>query len=106
VRSWLSALVAIGASLFLALAALRNLEPVQRVDWIFGSASGVPLWCVLGVSLLLGAGLSGLVFSIPAVRLGLRLRRAERRIAQLEREVHGLRTLPLDEAIRDAGRDS
>ena len=37
------------------------------------------------------------------LRMRLRLSRAERRIAQLEREVHGLRTLPLEAELRDPG---
>jgi uncharacterized integral membrane protein len=105
VRNWLLGLAALAASVFLVLAAWRNPAPVEHVDWVFGSASGVPLWCALGSSILTGGLLALLVLSVPALRLRLRLRRADRRIAQLEREVHGLRTLPLDEEIRDSSRE-
>jgi hypothetical protein len=104
-RNWLSAAAALGATLFLVLAALRNGATVERVDWVFGSAHAVPLWCALGSSLLFGVALAVVALSVPALRLRLRLRRAERRISQLEREVHGLRTLPLDEEIRDVSRE-
>jgi hypothetical protein len=106
VRSWLSAALALAVGAFVLLAAMRNLATVERVDWVFGSAQGVPLWCALAGSLLLGSALTALGFSIPALRLRLRLRRAERRIAELEREIHGLRTLPLDDELRDVSRES
>ncbi len=48
---------------------------------------------------LAGATLAGLACSLPIVRYRLRLRRSRQRIAELEQELHGLRTLPLgDEA--------
>jgi hypothetical protein len=106
VRSWLSAAIALGAGAFALLAAMRNLETVERVDWVFGSAHAVPLWCVLAASLLVGSALTALGFSLPALRMRLRLRRAERRVAELEREVHGLRTLPLDDELRDVTRET
>lgn len=102
-RSWLSGLVAVGASVFFALAIVRNQTAVD-VDWVFGSARGVSVWRVLVAAALFGALFSALVLSIPALRLRLRLRRAERRIAELEREVHGLRTLPLEAEVRDPVR--
>jgi uncharacterized integral membrane protein len=101
VRSWLSALIALAGSAFLLLAALQNSQPVGHVSWVFGSSHDVPLWRALAASALLGGALVALLIAFPALRLRLRLRRAERRIAQLEREVHGLRTLPLDEEVRD-----
>ena len=104
-RNWLTAAAALVATVFAVVAALRNEARIEHVDWIFGSANSVPLWCALGTSMLVGGALTALGLSIPAVRLRLRLRRADRRIAQLEREVHGLRTLPLDEEIRDVSRE-
>jgi uncharacterized integral membrane protein len=103
VRSWLSALIALALGAFFVLAVTRNLEAVPEVDWVFGSANDVPLWCALSVSALVGGLIGVAALSIPALRLRLRLHRAERRIAQLEREVHGLRTLPLEAEIRDPG---
>jgi uncharacterized integral membrane protein len=106
VRVWLTALVALAASALLVYAALQNSQPVSEVNWVFGSARDVPLWRALAVSALLGGLLTALILAVPAVRLRLRLMRAERRISQLEREVHGLRTLPLDDEVRDAQRES
>ena len=60
----------------------------------------VPAWLVLLGSLLLGSLAAGLACSWPILRYRLRLRRSRQRIAELEQEIHGLRTLPL------AGEDS
>ena len=104
-RTWLAAIVALVVGALVVYAAWLNPEPVAQVDWVFGRAQGVPLWRVLAVSGLLGSVLTALVLMLPALRLKLRLRRAQRRIAQLEQEVHGLRTLPLDEEIRDMSHE-
>jgi uncharacterized integral membrane protein len=104
-RTWIIAAVALLVGALLVYAAWLNTETVPKVDWVFGEAQQVPLWRALAASALLGGLLSFLVCSIPALRLKLRLRRAERRIAGLEREVHGLRTLPLEEEIRDVSRE-
>lgn len=101
-RSWLFAGIALALGAFLVLVVVRNLGTI-KVDWVFGSADDVPLWCALSASALTGALLATAILSIPALRMRLRLHRAERRIAQLEREVHGLRTLPLETELRDPG---
>ena len=105
-RSWLSAGIALLLGAFIVLAVVRNLGTIPKVDWVFGSATEVPLWCALSVSALIGGLLAAAILSIPALRMRLRLHRAERRIAQLEREVHGLRTLPLEAELRDPGSES
>ncbi len=56
-----------------------------------------PLGTIVLGALLLGVGVTALAFFWPTVRVRLRLRRESRRVAQLEQEVHGLRTLPLSE---------
>lgn len=85
------ALVALGTALV-----VQNSESEVTVDLVFTSFQGVELWLVMVVSLLLGALAAGLACSWPLVRYRLRLRRSRQRIAELERELHGLRTLPLD----------
>lgn len=105
-RSWISGLIALALGAFFVLAATRNLERIPEVDWVFGSARDVPLWWALALSALVGGIAAAVILSIPAVRLRLRLHRAERRIAQLEREVHGLRTLPLEAEVRDIGQEA
>ncbi len=56
-----------------------------------------PLGFAVLAAFLLGAALTAVAFSWPIVRVRLRLRRESKRVAQLEQEVHGLRTLPLSE---------
>ena len=53
------------------------------------------LWAAMVASALLGAAATLLLTSWPLVRLKLESRRHTKRIAQLEQEIHGLRTLPI-----------
>lgn len=80
-------------------AAVLVSENDQRVhiDLIFRTFEQVPSWLVILGSLLLGALATGLACSWPIVRYRLRLRRSRHRIGELEQELHGLRTLPLEE---------
>jgi hypothetical protein len=84
-------LVAAGVALI-----MRN-EVMTEVHFFGDPITGVPVWQVMVVSLLLGAGVSAVACAWPLVRYRLRLRRDRLRITELEREVHGLRTLPLGE---------
>lgn len=67
-----------------------------NVNLIFMKLTDVPAWLVILGSLLLGALATGLACSWPIVRYRLRLRKSRQRIAELEQELHGLRTLPLE----------
>jgi uncharacterized integral membrane protein len=87
----LGLVVAVGAS---ALLVARNSEPIN-VDLVYTILHDVPAWMVILGSLLLGALATGLACSWPIVRYRLRLRKSRQRIAELEQELHGLRTLPL-----------
>lgn len=53
------------------------------------------LWGAMVASAIVGAALSTLLFAWPLTRAKLATRRQTRRIAQLEQEIHGLRTLPI-----------
>jgi uncharacterized integral membrane protein len=53
------------------------------------------LWAAMVASAAAGAGASFLLVTWPLLRLKLQTRRYTRRIAELEQEVHGLRTLPI-----------
>ena len=53
------------------------------------------LWAAMVASAIVGAGATLLLTSWPLVRLKLQSRRHTKRIAQLEQEIHGLRTLPI-----------
>jgi uncharacterized membrane protein YciS (DUF1049 family) len=57
----------------------------------------VPVWQILLITLLGGGAIATLLFTLPFVRLRLRVRSQSREIRRLEQEVHGLRTLPLTE---------
>ena len=53
------------------------------------------LWAAMVASAIAGAGAAILLTSWPLLRLKLQSRRHARRIAELEQELHGLRTLPI-----------
>jgi uncharacterized integral membrane protein len=53
------------------------------------------LWGAMVASAVVGAAASMLLVTWPLLRLKLQTRKHTRRIAQLEQEVHGLRTLPI-----------
>ena len=94
-RTWITValvLIAIGGLWYLAS---LNAVPVGEINLYFARFAEVPLWRALVGSLVIGAALAAVILSWPLLRLKLSLRRTEKRIAQLERELHGLRTLPL-----------
>ena len=74
----------------------RNDQAVP-VDLIFHQLADTGTGVLILVSLLLGSIAAVLVCSFPIIRLRLRERRSTRRIAELEQELHGLRTLPLSD---------
>ncbi len=82
----------------------KNDEPLV-VDLVFGKIP-VESWQLILGSLLLGALAAALACSWPLLRYRLRLRKSRQRIAELEQEIHGLRTLPLGddevERVREA----
>ena len=53
------------------------------------------LWGAMVASAVLGAVASMLLVTWPLLRMKLQSRKHSRRIAELEQEVHGLRTLPI-----------
>ena len=81
---------------FAAFMVHNNSERVS-INLIFTVFGGVPLWGALLGTLVLGAILAGLACLWPLLRLRLNVRRQHRQIARLEQEIHGLRTLPLEE---------
>ncbi len=64
------------------------------------------LWGAMVASAAVGAGAALLLTSWPLLRLKLESRKHAKRIAQLEQEVHGLRTLPIasDSAASSGGQ--
>ena len=78
-----------------------NNEPVT-LDLLITTYTPVPLWVGLVGAAVVG-GLAVLFALSPSwVRLRLRTRRQARSIAELEQEVHGLRTLPLGDEMETA----
>jgi uncharacterized integral membrane protein len=75
----------------------QNREQSIPVHLVIVTFEQVPVWQALLISLLVGAGATALACAWPLTRYRLRLRRARQRMAELEQEVHGLRTLPLGE---------
>jgi uncharacterized integral membrane protein len=83
----------------------QNQKEIVSVHLMVVTFDEVPVWQALLISLLAGAGATALACAWPLTRYRLRLRRARQRMAELEQEVHGLRTLPLGEdEAEDAAR--
>ena len=86
---------------FAAFMVHNNSERVS-INLIFTVFGEVPLWGALLGTLVLGAVLAGLACLWPLLRLRLHVRRQHRQITRLEQEIHGLRTLPLEEEAHTA----
>ncbi len=95
-RGFISILVLVAVAGFAAFLVYNNLAQVS-INLIFTVLEGVPLWGALLGTLVLGGLLGGLACLWPLLRLRLQVRRQSRQLAQLEQELHGLRTLPLEE---------
>ncbi len=95
-RGLISIVVLVAVAGFAAFLVYNNLEQVS-ISLVFTVLEGVPLWGALLGTLVLGAFLAGLACLWPLLRLRLQVRRQARQITRLEREIHGLRTLPLEE---------
>ena len=92
-------------AVYLTLVGTWN-EQLVDVDLLVYTFEQQSLGVVVLGALLVGVGLTSLAFTWPMIRVRLRLRSESKRVAQLEQEVHGLRTLPLsdddDEAKAEA----
>ena len=92
-RGWVTLLT---GALFAALVAYAvgfNAEQVTVYLPFFEWPTKV--WGVMVGSALVGAAFATLLFAWPLARAKLATRRQTKRIAQLEQEIHGLRTLPI-----------
>ena len=92
-RTWGSVVVGIAVLVLMIFVVLSNDTEVTvvlpLVQW------RTKLWGAMVGSAVFGAAASMVLVTWPLVRLKLQSRRHTRRIAQLEQEVHGLRTLPI-----------
>jgi uncharacterized integral membrane protein len=92
-RSWAAIAFGVFLAALLVFVVLSNDQEVTVVlpllQW------RTKLWGSMVASAIVGAASTLLLATWPLLRLKLRARRHTRRIAELEQEVHGLRTLPI-----------
>ena len=92
-KNWLSVAFGVLLAALLVYVVISNNDIVvvtlPLVKW------PTKLWSAMVASAIVGAGATLLLTSWPLLRLKLQSRKHTRRIAQLEQEVHGLRTLPI-----------
>ncbi len=99
-KTLLRVLLGLVPAVYLTLVAIGwkpNREPVDLQLFFGGVGLEQSLGFIVLGAFLLGAALTAVAFTWPILRVRLRLRRESKRVAQLEQEVHGLRTLPLNE---------
>ena len=92
-RSWISLGTAVLFAALLVYTVISNTDQVTVVIpmWQWRTK----LWAAMIGSAIVGAVATSLMVSWPLLRLKLQQRRHTRRIAELEQEIHGLRTLPI-----------
>ena len=84
----------VAAVAYAAVFAISNREPVS-LDLVFVELASMPLALVVLASVGIGASLASLALAWPFMQGRARQRRTTRKVEELEREIHGLRTLPL-----------
>ena len=94
--TFLRLLAAVAGILYVALFAMQNMEPAE-LDLVFFQLGPMPRALIVLAAMAVGASLAGLALAWPMVSGRVQQRRDTRRIQELEREIHGLRTLPLSE---------
>lgn len=101
-RGWGTLLFALVIAALVVVLVLRNDEQII-VDLVL-VAWPTKVWGALVAAAVVGASAAAVVLTMPVVRAKMQLRRQTRRIAELEQELHGLRTLPI--ATEPAGAPS
>ena len=84
----------LAAIVYVALFALRNAEPVS-LDLVLFELESLPVCFVVLLAMGCGALAATALLGASAYRLRGQRRLGERRILELEQELHGMRTLPL-----------
>lgn len=92
-RGWISLALALLFALGVAYFVTANLVSVSVQ--LPGVTLEEPLWLAMLAALLVGAAAALGACGLSIVRLKLEVRRQAKRVAELEQEVHGLRTLPI-----------
>jgi uncharacterized integral membrane protein len=93
-RGWITLIAGGVLAALIAFGVAKNGQVVD-VNLPFLQPWPMELWRALLIAVLLGAALATLFLSLPLARAKLATRRQTKRIAQLEQEIHGLRTLPI-----------
>ncbi len=92
-RGWGSLIFAAVVAAIVVALVVGNGEPITvnllLVQW------PTKVWGALVAAAAFGAVVAALMLSWPVVRLKVQTRRQSKRIAELEQEIHGLRTLPI-----------
>src|SRR5262245_42276693 len=92
-RSWVS----IGSAVLLAVLLVYTV--ISNTDLVIVTLPmwqwRTKLWAAMIGSAIVGSVATSLMVTWPLLRLKLQTRRQTKRIAELEQEVHGLRTLPI-----------
>ena len=96
-RFWVGLATVVVAAALVAGLVLGNQDNVT-VNLLFLKLP-TKLWAALVGAGLFGAAIAALLLAIPLSRLGLESRRRTKRLAELEREIHGLRTQPIDNPV-------
>jgi len=96
-RGWGSLALAVLLAAIVVTLVVKNGDPVTVnlliTEW------PTKVWGAMVASAVVGAGAAVLLLVWPITRAKMQTRRQAKRIAELEQEVHGLRTLPI---ARDA----
>ncbi len=101
-RGWGTLLVALLIAALVVVLVLRNDQQIV-VDLVLVTWP-TKVWGALVAAAVVGACAAAVLLTWPVVRAKMQIRRQTRRIAELEQEVHGLRTLPI--ASEPAGTPS
>ena len=92
-RGWGSLVFAALVAVLLVALVVGNGEPITvnflLVQW------PTKVWGALVAAAAFGAVAAAIVLIWPVIRLKVQARRQSKRIAELEQEIHGLRTLPI-----------
>jgi uncharacterized integral membrane protein len=103
-KAWMGLALAVLLAVMVAYFVAANQQPVPVR--LLGVTLEEPLWMALLVAVLAGAAVALGACSWSILRLKLQARRQIKRIADLEQEIHGLRTLPIASASAIAGASS
>ena len=93
--------VAVALAAYATLFVFKNTYEVQMV-LPFIAQGELPSWLICVLSAAVGATATSLALSFPILRRGAQVRRDTKKIARLEQELHGLRTLPLASSKPDS----